>query len=32
VLTSYGHWIGGEEPFVMTLRVALEELDRLVAR
>jgi hypothetical protein len=27
VLTTYGHWIEGEEPFVVSVRLTLEELD-----
>jgi hypothetical protein len=29
VVTTYGHWVEGEEPFVVTVRFTLEELDRL---
>ena len=28
ILTTYGHWIEGEEPFVVCVRLRLEELDR----
>ncbi|MFH0989223.1 MAG: hypothetical protein V1799_04305 [bacterium] len=28
VLTTYGHWIKGEQPFIMSVRLKLEELDR----
>lgn len=27
VLTTYGHWIGGEQPFVRSVRLRLDELD-----
>jgi len=29
VLTTYGHWIEGEEPFIVSIRLTLEELDTL---
>jgi hypothetical protein len=29
VLTTYGHWTKGEEPYIMSVRLKLEELDRL---
>ena len=29
VTTTYGHWIEGEEPFIMSIRLKLEELDAL---
>lgn len=29
VLTTYGHWIVGEQPFIMSVRLDLAELDRL---
>jgi predicted neuraminidase len=32
VATTYGHWVEGEEPFVVTVRFALEELDERAAR
>jgi hypothetical protein len=28
VVTTYGHWVEGEEPFVVRVRFTLEELDR----
>lgn len=28
VATSYGHWVEGQSPFIVTVRFALEELDR----
>ncbi len=31
VLTTYGHWIEGAEPFIVSVRLKLEELDRLAA-
>ena len=27
VLTTYGHWIQGEEPFIVTLRLNMDEMD-----
>lgn len=30
VVTTYGHWVEGEEPFVVSVRFTLEELDRKV--
>lgn len=27
VVTTYGHWVHGEEPFVMSVRFSLDELD-----
>jgi len=29
VLTTYGHWIEGEPPFIVSLRLKLEELDEI---
>jgi hypothetical protein len=29
VTTTYGHWTGGEEPYVLSVRLKLEELDEL---
>jgi hypothetical protein len=29
VLTTYGHWTKGEEPYIVSVRLKLEELDRL---
>ncbi len=29
VLTTYGHWAAGEPPYIMSVRLKLEELDRL---
>jgi hypothetical protein len=31
VTTTYGHWVPGEEPFVVAVRFALEELDALLS-
>lgn len=31
VLTTYGHWTAGQPPFILSVRVKLEELDRLHA-
>jgi hypothetical protein len=30
VVTTYGHWVEGEEPFVVSVRFTLEELDERV--
>ena len=32
VATTYGHWIEGEEPFVVSVRFEVEELDEMVTR
>lgn len=32
VVTTYGHWIEGEAPFIVTVRFTLEELDRMADR
>jgi hypothetical protein len=32
VLTSYGHWTASEPPFVVSVRVRLDELDALAAK
>ncbi|RPJ01800.1 MAG: exo-alpha-sialidase [Candidatus Aminicenantes bacterium] len=29
VVTTYGHWTGGEQPYIATVRLKLDELDRL---
>ncbi|MFW6140577.1 MAG: hypothetical protein ACOC5S_04400 [Acidobacteriota bacterium] len=29
VLVAYGHWIEGEMPFIMCVRMKLEELDKM---
>ena len=29
VLTTYGHWTKGEQPYILSVRLKLEELDRL---
>jgi hypothetical protein len=29
VLTTYGHWTPGEQPYILSVRLTLEELDRL---
>jgi hypothetical protein len=31
VATSYGHWIEGQEPFIVSVRFTLEEIDRFAA-
>ena len=28
VLTTYGHWTAGEQPYVVSVRFNLDELDR----
>ncbi|MBN2293118.1 MAG: exo-alpha-sialidase, partial [Pirellulales bacterium] len=32
VTTTYGHWIKGEKPYIMSVRFKLEELDRMVKK
>jgi hypothetical protein len=32
VLTTYGHWTAGEEPYIASVRLKLAELDRLARR
>ena len=32
VATTYGHWVEGEEPYIVSVRFTLEELDALAAR
>jgi len=32
VTTTYGHWVAGEQPFVVSVRLRLEELDSKAAR
>jgi hypothetical protein len=29
VTTTYGHWVEGEPPFIVSIRLRLEELDLL---
>lgn len=29
VMTTYGHWIEGQQPFIVSVRLRLEELDRM---
>ena len=31
VATTYGHWIKGQEPFIVSVRFKLEEIDRMAA-
>ena len=31
VVTTYGHWVEGEEPFIVSVRFTLEELDERVS-
>ena len=31
VTTTYGHWVSGEPPFIVSVRLRLAELDALVA-
>ncbi len=28
VLTTYGHWVEGEQPFIMSVRLKLQECDK----
>jgi hypothetical protein len=32
VLTTYGHWTAGDQPYIVSVRLKLEELDRLAGR
>lgn len=32
VLTTYGHWTPGEQPYIVSVRLKLSELDRMVGR
>jgi len=32
VTITYGHWVKGEEPYIVSARFNLEETDRIVAR
>jgi hypothetical protein len=32
VVTTYGHWIEGEEPYIMSMRFTLDEIDDKAAR
>jgi hypothetical protein len=32
VATTYGHWTEGEEPWILSVRVTLEELDAMAGR
>lgn len=29
VVTTYGHWVAGEEPYILSVRFTLAELDAL---
>jgi len=29
VLTTYGHWTSGEPPYIVSVRLKLDDLDRL---
>ena len=29
VTTTYGHWVAGEEPFIVSVRLKLTELDKM---
>jgi len=31
-LTTYGHWDTGEEPYILSVRVRMEELDEKAKR
>ena len=31
VTTTYGHWTAGEEPYIVSVRLRLEELDARLA-
>jgi hypothetical protein len=32
VTTTYGHWVEGEEPYILSVRFTLDELDRLAKK
>jgi len=32
VTTTYGHWTEGEEPYIMSVRLTLAEIDEKAAR
>ncbi|MFH1747761.1 MAG: GDSL-type esterase/lipase family protein [Planctomycetota bacterium] len=32
VTTTYGHWVAGEPPFIVSVRLKLEELDKLASK
>jgi len=32
IITTYGHWIEGEEPFILSVRLKLEEIDQLAKK
>ena len=32
VLTTYGHWTAGEPPYIVSVRLRLEEVDALAAK
>jgi hypothetical protein len=32
VVTTYGHWTEGEEPYIVSVRFSLDELDEKAAR
>ena len=32
VTTTYGHWIKGQQPYIVCVRLKLEELDQLADR
>jgi hypothetical protein len=32
VTTTYGHWEEGEEPYILSVRFTLEEIDRLAKK
>ena len=31
VVTTYGHWVEGEQPFIMSVRLTLDEIDEKAA-
>lgn len=31
VLTTYGHWVKGEQPFIISVRLRIDELDRMLS-
>lgn len=32
VATTYGHWISGEEPYILSVRFSLKDIDKLASR
>ena len=32
VVTTYGHWVQGEEPYILSIRLKLKELDQMASQ